>query len=977
VHQMRIRLFGPVELVAADGRVVDVRAAKRRTVLATLALELNRVVSGDQLIDIAWESKPPPSARAALQGHIAQLRKVLGDGVELATRSSGYQLLADRSLVDVSRFDDLVTQAKAVPDTDAVELLRTALGLWRGPALADVPVDRLRERAAGRLGETRLVAVQELAERLHRLGRAAEVVDQLRDLVERYPLREPLVGLLVRGLHETGRQAEALQLYHRTRALLADELGVDPGGNLRQAYHLVLAGTGEAPLVATVPAQLPRENRGLVGRDAELAEVSTSLHEPDRAIRLLVGPAGAGKTALALHWAHRVAGQLPDGQLFVDLKGFDEAEPVDPTVALAGFLRALGVPDAQRPDDVHEQAALYRSLLAGRRMLIVLDNARTAEQVRPLLPGTPSCVVLVTSRHRLDDLVVTEGAVTVRVGTLAAGDAATVLGLVAGAARVAAEPEAAAELVELCDRLPLVLRIAAGRLAARPQWTLRAMVGELSDERGRLSALSLPDTGVAVHAALRLSYRTLTGESARLLRLLGHHPGPDIDQYAAAALAGMPVSEARAHLESLAAVHLVHETERGQYGRHALVRLFTAKMADEQPRRDSDLAIARLLDYYLRGAETARPLLCDHVCATDVPAVEHPPAELPRLDTVAAAAKWFDTEEANLHRVLDLAVARGHPGRVSKSPSATAGPDAVPDATAGTPEDNQYSRRPADGARNRTAVPFRPPAGASSHRTGTSGHDLERAWRLALCLESFHFRRGDLTEQLAVCQTGLAASQTLGNAEAQSMFLTMIGATLVKFGRAAESVRYCETAAGIGRPYRHARSAALISLGTALTAVGRLDEAADRLREALVIAREVDDIALQAYALNSDANVMIARNRPRDALRRVQQAMDLFAHGQRSKVYGSVLYTAGRVLSLLACPHIALVLLYQGLSVANDLGDRYLNAMHHRLIGDVLEHMDGETAAAPHWARAEKQYAALGLPGVHELRERLARSGSI
>jgi DNA-binding SARP family transcriptional activator len=572
ITPMRIRLLGPVELVARDGHLVELGAAKRRTVLATLALDLNQIVSGDRLIDVAWDGNPPPSARAALQGHIAQLRKQFGGGVELVTRAPGYQLLADRSLVDVTRFDDLVTQARTVPAAHAVELLRSALALWRGQALADVPVDQLREQASAQLDEARLTALHDLGERLFQLGRITDVVDELRDAAEQYPMREPLVELVVRALHRTGRQAEALRLFHRTRSTLADELGVDPGAGLRETYQLVLSGSPEATEPTATPAQLLRANRGLVGRDRHLADLTAGLRQPNPPIRVLTGPAGAGKTSVALHWCHRVAADLPDGQLFVDLKGFNEDEPVEPGVALTSFLRALGVAESRIPVGVTEQSALYRSLLADRRMLVLLDNACTAEQVRPLLPGAPSCVVLVTSRHRLDDLVVTEGAVPLLVDVLNPDDAVTVLGLIAGQGRVAAEPEASKRLAELCDGLPLALRVAAGRLVGRPQWTVQDLVDELA---GTLPAF--PGTGLSVRAALHASYRRLPPRARRLLKLFQHN---DIDPHTAAALTGTSVSEARADLDSIAALHLLHETGRDSYSCRGLVRLFINDFTD-------------------------------------------------------------------------------------------------------------------------------------------------------------------------------------------------------------------------------------------------------------------------------------------------------------------------------------------------------------------------------------------------------------
>ncbi|MET0273847.1 MAG: BTAD domain-containing putative transcriptional regulator, partial [Phenylobacterium sp.] len=890
---MRIRLLGPVELIGHDGHVVELGAAKRRAVLAALALEVNKVVSGDRLMALVWEDNPPPSARAALQGHIAQLRKVLGAGVELVTRAPGYLLAADRSAVDVSRFDDLVTQARTVPAAEGVELLRSALALWRGPVLADVAATRLREQAVARLDEARLVALQELGERLFQLGRVTDVVADLRDAVERCPTREPLVELLMRALFETGRQAEALRLFHRTRVALAEELGVDPSGHLRQTYHLVLAGADENIGRATVaPAQLPRQNRGLIGRDAELAELVAGLRRPDPAIRVLTGPAGVGKTALALHCAHELAGDMPDGQLFVDLQGFDDADPVEPGVALMGFLRALGISDARIPVSLAERSALFRSVLAGRRMLVVLDNAHTAAQVRPLLPGASSCVVIVTSRHRLDDLIVTEGAEPLSVDVLAPADAVTVLSLFAGQGRVAADRPAAAELAELCDRLPLALRLVAGRLASRPQWTIRDLVGELSDERRRRS--------LAVDTALNLSFRRLPPSAARLFRLLDQHDGADIDQYTAAALNGTRLDEAWADLDSLAAVHLLHETGRARYARSGLVRVFMARVAAEEPAEQREAATVRLIDYYVQTAESACRLLSDHFWAPPSP-VEYPADEIPPMPAGPDATRWFTAELANLHSVLDVAVAQGY---------------------------------------------------------------QERTWRLALCLARFYFRRGDVTRQLAVCGTGLSAAEALGNNEAQAIFLMTVATILLKSGQAAEALPYCTAAARLSRGHRHTEGAVLACLGYCYRSLGRLDEADTVLRSAVDIARETGDFVLETYALTGNANVQLERGRVRDALRLARQATDLYSRHKVSTVYALALHAAGSAMAALGRPHGALMLLYQGHALVNDIGDRHLEALYQREIGNVISRLGGEQAARPHWAQADRLRDELQLPAV-------------
>ena len=903
---MRVNLLGPVELVSAGGEVVPVGAAKRRTVLAALALELNRVVSGDRLLDLVWDGSPPPQAKAALQGHIAQLRKVLAAGVALVTRAPGYVLTGDRAAVDVFRFEDLLVSARDAPDEDAVRLLREALALWRGPVLADVPGDQLREAVSARLEELRLVAVQELATRLTRLDRAAEAVSALREAVDANPLREASVSRLVLALHWSGRQAEALALFHRTRERLADELGVDPGPELREAYQTVLAGdpTPVAP-VERAPAQLPREHRGFVGREEELSDLRAALIGHDSAIGLLVGPAGVGKTALALRWAHGVAGDFPDGQLFVNLRGFDETEPLDPRTALVGFLRALGLTDSQIAVDLEDQAAQYRSLLAGRRVLVFLDNARSAEQVRPLLPGSPRCLVLVTSRHRLDDLVVTEGASSLHVPTLPESSAEDLLTAVLGRQRIEQEPDAVSELVELCDRLPLALRIAGARLASRPRWTIQSLVDELRDEQGRLSALSLPEAGRGVHAALAVSYRELPEGAARLFRRLGLHPGTDLDSYTAAALLDINVVSARTHLRTLAYANLLHESTPDRYSRHDLVRLFTHHLAATESEVDNQVATNRLLDYYLHVADRARAHLSDHV--RPFGPTEHRPASFPELSSHAAALDWFTLEEANLGLALDMAV---------------------------------------------------------------NGGQRERTWQLALCLDAFHFRRGNRLDRLALCRIGLAATRALGDGHAEATFLLRLGSTLADLGRIDEAIEACRRAAALADGDRHLELAALANLGYCLMADDQLDRAQETILEALELAREVGDDRSQANIQNNLANVLLRKQQPEEALRHATEALGLFS-STPSKAHTATLHTLGAASQQLGRADEALESYRAGLALAARLGDRYQEALCHRAIGDVLEQSEGPAAARPHWLAALHLYRDLRLPDADDLARKL------
>ncbi|MFF8790295.1 BTAD domain-containing putative transcriptional regulator [Streptomyces sp. NPDC015125] len=610
-----------MEIEVNNGRLLGLGAGRLRTVAAILISEVNRAIPVGRLIDLAWDADPPARARGVVHNHVHRLRQLLAGQAEVATRGQGYVLIADPCAVDAHRFQELVSVAREVEPWTAVAKLRQALGLWRGEALADVPGDRVRRTLGVGLTQARVAALQELGSKLLLLGRYGEVVTELTAWLAEHPSHEELTALLMRALQASGRQAEALDHYHRTRRYLKGQLGIDPGPALSEAYLAVLGGRPAAvshlsgpppagpgpdrPYASDRPptpppaiAQLPPRVLDFCGRVREIVALERHLDRVPRAgCVVLAGGCGAGKTTLAVHWAHRLKPEFPDGQLFVNLRGF-ERPPMRPGTVLGMFLRALGVPDAKIPDAVPERSALYRSLLAGRRMLVVLDNAGTAEQVRPLLPATPGTLVVVTSRRRLSGLMICDGAALVTVGPLPADDALEMLGTALGRQRIAAEGAAARELVERCDRLPLALRIAAARLMAHVGWSLADWTKKLADERHRLCELSAADPGLSMEAGLSLSYRALSSGAARLFRLLGLVPGPDVEVHAAAALAGHDLERTRRQLAELCEAHLLEEQAGGHFARTELVRIYAGKLvASEEAPADRDLALRRLSDH--------------------------------------------------------------------------------------------------------------------------------------------------------------------------------------------------------------------------------------------------------------------------------------------------------------------------------------------------------------------------------------------
>ncbi|WP_086709790.1 AfsR/SARP family transcriptional regulator [Streptomyces antimycoticus] len=626
---MDFSVLGPVTVIAGPPTApieLPLGPAKRRSVLAMLLLRPNATVSVEQLITSLWEDEPPAHARTVIQGHVSRLRAALAEGgaeehgVELATHSSAYLLRIPESLIDTQRFDQLTAQAspESAPG-EAVRLLRQALGLWRGPALTGTVASPPFAAAAHALEERRLSAVEALARAHKALGEHEEAVRALHPAAVANPLREGLIAALMLALYRSGRQSDAIAWFHRTRQLLDDDLGVDPGQRLTAAYQEILRAAPEAdgpqagaeragapgpsgqPVPSTpshpqsvaaaasaaapVPELLPRPPAGFHGRGAELAELTRLTRgsaEPaqggsggypqEGGIALLTGPAGVGKTGLAVHWGHAQAAAFPDGRLFADLRGFSGGEATVPAEVLREFLLALGTPAEQIPTSTEAASALYRSLAARRRLLVVLDNAGSSAQVRPLLPGGPHCATLVTSRSRLDGLIATDAARPVRLHALGTEDGAALLGALLGPARVAEDPEAARELVALCDGLPLALRAASAQLMARPRWRLGRLATALRDERRRLALLSAEDTGVA--AALRNSVARLSADDAQLLRALGTGFAREVNTAEAAALSGADPELIQDSLERLAEMHLLDEEATNRYVMSDLVKLF-------------------------------------------------------------------------------------------------------------------------------------------------------------------------------------------------------------------------------------------------------------------------------------------------------------------------------------------------------------------------------------------------------------------
>ncbi|MEV0676111.1 BTAD domain-containing putative transcriptional regulator [Actinosynnema sp. NPDC050436] len=881
--EVRFGLLGEVT-AHIGGHPIDLGPARQRCVLAALAVDVGRVVPVGRLVERVWGAATPRRGSAALHSYVSRLRRALAgsDAVDVVRRSGGYALEADERSVDLHRF-------RALRGRSDVAALSEALGLWRGEPLEGL-TGEWAESARAALERERRAVEHDLVDAVLRAGGGADLVADLAERSARHPLDERVAGQYLQALHRAGRVADALEHYDRLRDRLADELGTDPGAHLRGLRDRIAAtaptadadraAADRAPAGAAVPRQLPAAPRQFTGREQELAALTSAL---DRAagrpvvISAIAGAGGIGKTWLALHWAHRHVDRFPDGQLFVDLRGFSpDSTPMEPAVAVRGFLAALGVEPARLPVEPHAQAALFRSLVADRRMLVVADNAADAAQVTPLLPGGDSCTVLVTSRRRLPNLIAGHGAHHVPLDALSDAEARDLLTARLGAGRVAAEPAAVAELVRLCGGFPLALGIAASRAHALPDRPVAALADELRDLG--LGALDEGDPAASLPAVLSWSHRALPADQAAAFALLGTAPGPDIGLPATAALTGLPPKEAGAVLRGLEQASLLTRDTEGRYRMHDLIRAYavdTAHRELDEPSREAGLR--RVLGFYTRTAHASAVLL-----HPDRPAIspEPPPAGvLPHpVPDVPAAVAWFDAEHRDLLAAQRTAEALGW------------------------------------------------------HRA---------AWELAWALSTFQQRRGYRDDQLATWRIGLAAAAHLPDPADHVLAHRLVGLACSNLQRHEEAIAHLRHALALAERHGDAmqqaenhrvlagvwdlagddRSAlehsaqalrlfralgepvgeadALNDVGWYAARLGEYDTARAHCRDALALYHRHDDTAGEAAASDSLGYIAHHTGDHAGAVRHYERALALYReHGNT--------YSAADTLDDLGHPHAAL-----------------------------------------------------------------------
>lgn len=780
-----IRLLGPVVVIGPLGPA-ELVGVRQRTLTGLLALSAGRVVSTGRLVDGLWGFDPPRTALRSLHSHVSRVRQAFercGLPGLVHSRGSGYLLAVPPDQVDALRFEDAARQARADLAGDryaaVADRLDAALAAWTGEPFEDGEPGGWAVAEVERLQEVRLAATEDLWEaRLH-LGDHDAAAQLERMLVEQ-PYRERLVGLFMRALVAAGRPAEALDRYQRLRQYLADDLGADPGPPLQRLHREILQAPADPVPVAApplTPAQLPAPVGNFAGRTAALADLTRFVEDRAPAGRLAVvsGPAGVGKTALVVQWAHQIRDRFPDGQIFLDLRGHGPDTALTAEVALAHVLSALGVPPDRQPPAVADQLGLYRSLVHDRRLLLVLDNGGSADHIRPLAPTGSGSALVVTSRRRLVSLATHYAVARVELEVLAPAESLDVIGRVLGPDRLAAEPAAAAELADLCGHLPLALRIAAARLAARPRLPIAALVAEL-DSAGRIDALSTEDDSVSLRQVFASAYHALSEPAALLFRRLGLHPGLDVSSRHAAVLAGTGHGRARRDIDELAGAHLLVEADLGRYRLHELVRLYALERAsaDDEPAVRAE-AVDRLLDWFLAVADRANRVL-DPGRDRVVPELRHRPDELPFNDDPAAALATLTAEHANLLAATRYAARNGR---------------------------------------------------------------LRVAWQLSYLMAGYFESRGHAGDRIRLYQEGLAAARQAGDPIAEGLMCSGLGVACIAARRYDEALVHLDAALRLMRTGcdRRGEGHALNNLAAAYGELRRFDEAVSAAEQALAVHR--------------------------------------------------------------------------------------------------------------------------------------------
>ncbi|MEU8565719.1 BTAD domain-containing putative transcriptional regulator [Streptomyces cyaneofuscatus] len=977
---LRFEILGP--LGAWRGATpLELGPVKRQAVLAALLLRQGAVVSHDRLLDAVWGTEPPAGGRKVLPTHINSLRRSLDpEGTQpsdsvIRSGKGWYRFVAEAVHLDTADLDERSKAAlRTVRSGDPVAAevqLSEALALFRGEPLANLPGPFAREERQ-RLAERRRTLRLERLRCLILLGRFGEALEHRGELPESDLYDEALMALRLRALYGCGRQADALKAYEDIRVRLRDELGAGPGEELRRVHEallrqddtFLLASPATHPLRPAMPgeratpAELPHNTPGFAGRTAELGLLDALLaaaQDPAAANTVVIsaigGAAGIGKTALAVHWAHQVRERFPDGQLYVNLQGFDQdRRPLEPGEALGLLLRSLGLAASEIPPHHEAQGRVFRTLLAGRRLLLLLDNAASAEQVRPLLPSSPTCCVIVTSRNRLGDLVAHDGAHAMPLDLLQPDEARALLSRTLGADRIATDEHAIGALIRLCGSLPLALRVAAARLAGDPGLRAADLVAEMT-EGNKLQALEPDDGAVSpLRRAFSVSYGVLAPAARRLFRLLGLHPGTEFTSEVAAALLDTPLPQARRLLSALAAAHLVEPVTAGRYRFHDLLREYARERAQtEETATHRATALERLLVWYLDAARaTAGTALFP-----ELPRGLHP-GEHPGTLSTAAPEQWLGAELPNLLAVIDHAAHHGPrpiawyltstlfghfwvhlPRKIWQSLAQTSlgAAEAEGDLFGQSAMHSSLAAARWAGGHVRQATKHASCALEISRQIGwregeASGLGLRGMAKWAMA---------DLDSAYDDFTTGLRIFQETGNHQFDGFGLVGLGMSCRDLGRLSEAAVHLEQAVGLDAELsRWNTSSAVQILGAVYNELGRLTDGLDLLRPAVASSGRAGYRDSRAMMLDALARINLELGCHEEALDQAEQALAMVGDTRRHWFQASILGTVAAAHRELSRADQALQADAQALALAR--GTRFKRAEADSLLSLSLTH---------------------------------------
>jgi DNA-binding SARP family transcriptional activator len=925
---MWFALLGPL-LVTDDDAEVPVTAPKLRVLLASLLTQPGQQVSAGELAELVWDGKPPAGAGVTLRSYVKRLRQVLGPQVaaRIETRPSGYRIEAGEQEVDLTCFADLCRRGEAAACECAWQpasaLLTQALGLWRGAPLSDIPSQLLQDREVPHLEKLRLRAAELRIDAELQLGNHGQIIPELHALTVAHPLHEQFYARLMLALCRTGQRAAALDVYRRARHVVVNDLGIEVSPELQDLNQRILAGDEElhrplatARMQLATPMQLPPAVRHFTGREDLQARLTSFLDREmstgGPAVLLAIhGPAGVGKSALAVHWAYEVAGRFPDGVLYTNMRGFDQSgTAVTPSQTIRGFLDAFAVPADRIPNTLDAQASLYRSIIAGKRVLVILDNVKDADQARPLLPGSQGCAVVVTSRSQLGPLAASNGSLLVALDVLPHDKAYELLAKHIDAGRLAAEPDAVDEMIRLSAGLPLALRILIARASVNASFPLAAFIAEIKGTQGMLGNLDMGDPSSSVETAFSWSYGQLTDDAARAFRMLSVHPGPDMTVPAMACLLDMAQAQTRRALDELVRLHLLAEYAPDRFNCHELLRAYAANQARAiDSAADRQAAIKRLMDYFLGMAYACalavNPARDENTLISGAPRLE--PGERPGL---RQAMTWFTAEHRTLFAAMMTAVENGF----------------------------------------------------DSH-----------AWQLAWTPSDFYERRGYWQEWVAAQKLAVAAAMRLGDIPAQACTRRVLGRALTEAGAYDQARRQLRSSRALYRQLRDrgGEASTLTALSRLYECQRRYDLAADHARQALSLFQRAGWLPGQARALNgigwfsAQAGDLIgAQHSCEQAVHLYKQVGDLRGQAATWDSLGYIQHKLGNHAESIRCYRKALRLFRR-------LGERSYQADTFKRLGDCYQSAGDAAAAYESWRDALRILEDLDDPGANQLRIKL------